>query len=131
MLPGGLSVVPLLGFLFAADPPRLDRSGDPLPPRAVARLGTTRLRHGGWITGLAYSPDGKLLASASYDHTITVWELRSGRRLQSFDTLGGEGYALLFARGRLAALGPVRLAPEETLLQVWDIKTGKRLWRDS
>ncbi|MFM5956137.1 MAG: WD40 repeat domain-containing protein, partial [Dolichospermum sp.] len=34
--------------------------------------------HRKWIAALAFSPDGKWLASASYDTTIRLWELASG-----------------------------------------------------
>src|SRR4051794_20116194 len=71
-----LAVVP---FVRAADPTpeqgrpgpqdgkrvRLDRFGDPLPAGALARMGTTRLRPAGPVHFLAFSPDGKTLASGS------------------------------------------------------------------
>src|SRR5262249_24562874 len=53
--------------------------GEPLPSRARLRIGTAKLRHGGVVCGLAFSPDGKLLASASHDQTVSVWEVPSGR----------------------------------------------------
>ena len=42
------------------------------------------LGHTEAIVGLAWSPDGRRLASASNDKTVKVWEFPTGRLLQSF-----------------------------------------------
>src|SRR5262245_24439299 len=55
--------------VIAAEPPRLDAHGDPLPPGAVARLGTMRWRQPVAFR-LCYSTDGKALASAGHDGRV-------------------------------------------------------------
>jgi WD40 repeat protein len=56
-----------------------DRGNSPLPSRAVARLGTLRLRDSKDISSVAFSPDGKLLASASYLGRISLWDRATGK----------------------------------------------------
>ena len=49
------------------DAGRTDRQGDPLPPGALARMGTVRLRHGGLVTFVAFLPGGREVVSAGED----------------------------------------------------------------
>jgi WD40 repeat protein len=67
-------------------PARADRYGDPLPEGVVARLGTVRLRPGGRIKRLAFSPDGQRLASWVEDFStasrLSIWEAATGRELR-------------------------------------------------
>jgi RNA polymerase sigma factor (sigma-70 family) len=63
-------------------PPRQDRLGDPLPAGAVARMGSSRLRH---LThtaslGAEVSPDGKTLVTTS-EYGIRAWSLETGKLL--------------------------------------------------
>ena len=44
---------------------RTDVYGDLLPPRALARLGTIRLRHDSGVNAVAFSPNRRWLASAA------------------------------------------------------------------
>src|SRR5262249_3358922 len=57
---------------------RVDRFGDPLPPGALARLGTWRLSHKGSLAGVAFSGDGSLVAAAG-DRSLSFWEASTGK----------------------------------------------------
>src|SRR5712671_2879051 len=46
--------------------PRLDADGSPLPPGAIARLGTLRFRSGDFLQGICLMPDGKTLATVAW-----------------------------------------------------------------
>jgi RNA polymerase sigma factor (sigma-70 family) len=60
--------------------PRTDRYGDPLPPGAIARLGTLRFQHGEHVENIHYFPDGKRIVSQGRDLT-RFWDARTGKEL--------------------------------------------------
>jgi RNA polymerase sigma factor (sigma-70 family) len=87
----------------------LRQGTEPLPAGTVMRLGTTRLRPGGSVEQLVFSPDGTKLASWSSEMYVTdalcVWETRTGRLLRRFDMRGAKVWALAWlADGRGVAV---------------------------
>ena len=76
-----LAMLLIAAPVFAEEKPRLDRHGDPLPAGAVARLGTVRWRHPDGPMHLAFSHDGKTLASSGWEQ-VRFWEVSSGRQIK-------------------------------------------------
>ncbi len=58
--------------------PALDHYGDPLPEGAITRFGTVRFRHGRGLKTIAYSPDGKTIATGGFDQ-IRLWDSETGK----------------------------------------------------
>jgi WD40 repeat protein len=73
--------------------------------------------------GFAYSPDGRRLASASWDGTVRVWDVATGHVLHTLDARHGELFTVAFSPDgkRLAAGG------FERNVKVWDAATGHEL----
>ncbi len=74
----------------------VDLYGDPLPPGAVARLGTVRFRYPMPLTACAVSPDGRIIAGAN-SYGFQLWDAETGRRLHNLPDLLGEVAALAFS----------------------------------
>ncbi|OWK36054.1 sigma-70 family RNA polymerase sigma factor [Fimbriiglobus ruber] len=68
-----------------AAPAHVDAFGDPLPAEALARLGTIRFRHRLHAYAIAFSPDGRHVASAGMGTTVHIWETATGKEHLRFD----------------------------------------------
>jgi WD40 repeat protein len=128
------AVLVLSSFFLAAaslraTPPRQDCHGDPLPEGAVARMGTTRLRHSDGVSHVVYSPNGQSLASLSRDRTLRVWDAKAGRQLQVFQEPDLDYYAVAFSPDstKLAAAGGDPFHGGNAGLRFFDLGTGKEI----
>ncbi|HKB05093.1 MAG TPA: WD40 repeat domain-containing protein [Gemmataceae bacterium] len=91
-----------------------------MEPGVVARMGSTRLRHGSSIRSLIFSANGGLIVSSDLMGTVTVWEVATGRLVRRWDL-------------PLRPRGPVRFSPDgqrvvcpfaEDLVVSYDVRTG-------
>ncbi len=108
---------------------RRDYYGDPLPPGALARMGSVQLRH--QTAHLAFCADGKTLVSASWDATVRFWDVAKGRQLRQthlrlpkpLPNRPGSAIAGLSPDGKVVA------AFAEESLDLYDTTTGESLRR--
>jgi len=78
--------------------------------RAIAQEITCRTlaEHKDGVLSIAFSPDGKILASGSYDKTIKLWRAANGEVIRTLKGQGGIVYSVAFSPdGKILASWPL------------------------
>src|SRR4051812_97377 len=97
----------------------------PAPKLELGAKDKAIVRQAKEIAGLAYSPDGKLLAFAGADSLVHVWDLQADKELKAL-------------KGHTQFIRTVAFSPDGKLLAsagddagvfVWDVASGKELRR--
>ncbi|MET3422840.1 WD40 repeat protein [Actinoplanes tereljensis] len=84
--------------------------------------------HQGNTTAVVFSPDGRLLATASFDETVRVWDLAAGRTVRSLftDVISSQVLAFSPDSRLLATAGEITDDGVGSVL-LWDVASGDRL----
>jgi RNA polymerase sigma factor (sigma-70 family) len=107
-------------------PARADAFGDPLPPGAMARMGSARVHQ--LLPHAVFAADGKTLISAGGDYRINIWDAASGKLLHGRRMEGSEELdvsAIDLAPDGTAVLASHFSRPH--LLLICDVPGGKKL----
>ena len=111
----------------------VDLFGDPLPPGAVARLGTVRFRprNIGGFSGFGFLPDNKTIFSASETQVVQFWESATGKLAREIGTGGvtTRGFALSPDGKFFAVAGFIPnedKVPPRSVIEIWETASAKK-----
>jgi WD40 repeat protein len=94
-------------------------------PASELTLRATLQGHAGWVEKLAFSGDGRILASVGEDGNIKLWDVAQGTAKNSFQwTAGTLRDVALSADGKLLAAAGGHAKGE---VRIWDAVSGKQL----
>jgi RNA polymerase sigma factor (sigma-70 family) len=106
------------------EPAAASPKAEDAPGKAAAlREARTLQGHPSCVSSVAFSPDGSLLASASTDGTVKIWETATGKELLTLKGHQSQVNRVAFSpdRERLAS------GAADALVKVWDVKSGKEV----
>jgi RNA polymerase sigma factor (sigma-70 family) len=108
---------------------RADYYGDPLPPGALARMGTVQLRHPS--AHVVFSADGKALISGGRDRAVRFWDVGTGRQVEHKQLKPPQPSPEDFREAILAPGGKILAILEQQTVYLYETAGGRELQRIS
>jgi WD40 repeat protein len=100
-----------------------DRPKKPAEGSTTWAVRDTLKGHKDRVDHLTFSPDGKRLATASYDGTVKIWDVTTGKLLVTLEGHEGQVNQVAFAPdGKTVAT-----AGEDKTVRIWDVAKGTEL----
>lgn len=109
----------------ADEPKALARDSDSEegPQRQPLHIVRTMMGNADWVNAVTFSPDGEYALSAASDHSIKLWEVVTGREIQTFEDLSGQPISLALSPNRDRLL----CETSDGVVRLWDVESSDSL----
>ena len=79
--------------------------------------------HSGWLRSVAFSSDGRLLASGGTDNTIWLWDVRAAQQVHALEGHTDRVWSVAFSPdGQLLASGGA-----DKIIRLWDVRAAQQI----
>ena len=81
--------------------------------------------HTDWVESVSFSPDGKFIASGSWDGMVCLWDVSSGKEIRRMEGHTGWVESVSFSPdGKFIASGS-----SDGMVRLWDVSIGREIMR--